>query len=169
MKDGRLVEGRIVSKSEAPSGIIALRGKKISKADLLLGKRPSSAISDSSTMTVDAKPALIGPSPSAHGMGLFDVDPSTGKPTFTRVRPGPAAKPVIVFAPDAEKPQKILYSDNHVSKKAQLIDKKQKPKSFQKKRQNETSSEGSGSYSGESPYQSSDADDVPNFEDIDAK
>lgn len=61
MKDGRLVEGRVVAKAEAPSGIIALRGKKISKADLIMGRRPSSAVSDSSKATVDAKPVLIGP------------------------------------------------------------------------------------------------------------
>lgn len=50
-----------MAKAEVPSGIIAMRGKKISKADLIMGKRPSSAISDSSKMTVDAKPVLIGP------------------------------------------------------------------------------------------------------------
>lgn len=65
-----------------------------------MGRRPSSAVSDSSTY--DAKPALIGPSAGAHGMGLFDVDPISGK-SARRIRPAaPSSKPVIVFAPEAD-------------------------------------------------------------------
>ena len=64
-----------------------------------MGRRPSSAVSDSSTY--DAKPALIGPSAGAHGKGLFDVDPISGK-SARKIRPAPSSKPVIVFAPEAE-------------------------------------------------------------------
>ena len=61
MKSGRLVEGRVVFQTDAGSGIVAMRGKKISKTDLIMGKRPLSAVSDSSKITYDAKAVLNRP------------------------------------------------------------------------------------------------------------
>ena len=105
-------------------------------------------------------------------MGLFDVDPESGKMRFNRkIRPGPSSKPVIVFTPEAEaKPHQMIYSDNHVSKKAQLINKKDLKKANVKNKRAETSSEESGSSSGDEDSSDSSSDDAtPNFEDMDAK